>query len=126
MGVFKLKGDLTVVVSGPGVVFEASVVLGAGTGVGVGAGVAGDPRVGVRSRLLASQPGLDALGVELAFPVPPAGPFRSVRVEVVILLTVVGCVFCGGIEMFVVGVVRGFSALLWVLQMKVPGSFPAL
>lgn len=94
--------------------------------MGVGAGVAGDPRVGVWSLLLASHPSLNALGVETALPVPPLGPLRSVRVEVVLLLTVVDCVFCGGTEMFVVGVVRGFSTLLWVLQMKVPGCFPAL
>lgn len=126
VGVFKLKKVFVVVVSGVGVVFEAGVVLGAGSGVGVGAGVAGDQRLGVRSLLLASQPSLDAIGVEPAFPVPPPGLFRSVRLEVVLLLTVVGCVFGGGIEMFVVGVVRCFSTLLWVLQMKVPGSFPAL
>lgn len=79
-----------------------------------------NPRVGVRSVLLASQPGLDALGVKPAFPVPPPDAFWSV------LVIKVDCVFGGGTVMCVVGVVRGLSVLVCVLQMKVPGSFPAL
>lgn len=75
-----------------------------------------NPRVGMRSLLLASQPNLDVFVFKLALPVLPPNALWSG------LFIKVDCVLDGAVKR----VVRDFSMLVCVLQMKVPGSFPAL